>query len=83
MAKGWIIDAISTRARSELTERYAVALSDPEQAVATLGRLLEWPRGVRFVPEAPLPDGIYARLGLTPGMVLRISRTTSPPREPI
>lgn len=77
MSKGWFIEACWTRRGSTVRERYAVAQSASEQAVATLRRILVGRRGLRFAVMGPVPAATYYRLGLTPGSVLRVAGADS------
>jgi hypothetical protein len=52
--------------------RYAVALPDRDQAIILLARLLEARTDMHFAAVGPVPDPMYYRLGLTPGMALRL-----------
>jgi hypothetical protein len=72
MIKAWIIQGTWTHRGARITERYVVALPDSERAVGTLSRVLGPRRGLKMVVEGPLPEAAYYRLGLTPGIVLRI-----------
>ena len=74
MSKAWIIETTWTRPTSSVRERYVVARADSEEAVRTLHRVLALSRGSKIVVEGPLADADYYRLGLSPGMVLRIGR---------
>lgn len=64
-------------------QRYAVAFPDRQQALAALTRMLEAGSHMRLAVRGPIPDPTYYRLGLSPGMALRVSelRETSDPRS--
>lgn len=77
MPKAWFIAATWTARALSITERYAVAVPDSGQAAAKLAALLELPR-TKVAVEGPVPEAMYYRLGLVPGVAIRVGRE---PRE--
>lgn len=70
MAKGWIIEVQFMETDGRSLQRYDVAISDPDEAIAAVWRRIGSSEvaGIRAVEE--LFDATFYGLGLIPGEVL-------------
>lgn len=71
VAKGWIVEVVRFESGCELTDIYAVAIADKDEAVATMRRQIASRHPVTLHAKEELSDGAYYAMGLTPGKILR------------
>jgi len=70
MAKGWIVEVTYAQAGGKVRQRFDVAISDPEEAVAAVKRLLAPAVGINVAVVEELFDATFYGLGLSPGDIL-------------
>ena len=67
--RGWIVCATYVLDDAEVVQRYDVAISSPEDALAAVGQLATLAAGATVSIEEQLFDATFFGLGLVPGEI--------------
>jgi hypothetical protein len=70
MPRGWIIEVQFVERDRKWLQRYDVAISDPEEAIAAVWRRLGRSDGASITVVEELFDATFYGLGLVPGDIL-------------